>query len=54
MAITDLSHAGYMFSPTEELRFDIARTIQRAERVKALPGWKHPYQLMPGYPLRMR
>jgi glutathione S-transferase len=22
------------------------------ERIKALPGWKHPYELMPGYPLK--
>ena len=21
-------------------------------RMKALPGWKHPYELMPGYPLK--
>ena len=21
------------------------------DRMKALPGWKHPYELMPGYPL---
>ena len=21
------------------------------ERIKALPGWQHPYELMPGYPL---
>jgi len=21
------------------------------DRVKALPAWKHPYELMPGYPL---
>ena len=20
------------------------------ERIKALPGWKHPYELMPGHP----
>ena len=23
------------------------------ERIKALPGWKHPYDLMPGYPLQL-
>ena len=21
------------------------------DRIKALPGWKHPYDLMPGHPL---
>ena len=22
--------------------------------MKALPGWKHPYELMPGYPLKQK
>jgi glutathione S-transferase len=21
------------------------------DRIKALPGWKHPYELMPGHPM---
>ena len=25
--------------------------LLRRHRIKALPGWKHPYELMPGYPL---
>jgi len=24
------------------------------DRMKALPGWKHPYDLMPGHPLDER
>jgi glutathione S-transferase len=35
------------------LGFDIlAKHIAEwLERMEALPGWKHPYELMPGYPL---
>ena len=37
-----------------EFGFDIAGTHKNIgawlDRVKALPGWKHPYELMPGYP----
>ena len=35
--------------------FDIAAEHKNIagwlERIKALPGWKHPYDLMPGHPL---
>jgi glutathione S-transferase len=52
--IADVSLAGYMFYPAEEFGFDIAKDYPAigawTERVKALPGWKHPYELMPGYP----
>jgi glutathione S-transferase len=40
--------------PAEEFGFDIAGTHKHIGawlvRIKALPGWKHPYELMPGYP----
>jgi glutathione S-transferase len=53
--IADLSLAGYLFYPAEEFGFDIAKDYPAigawAERIKALPGWKHPYELMPGHPL---
>ena len=46
---------GYMYYPAEELGFDIPATYPNIgkwlERIKALPGWKHPYDLMPGHPL---
>jgi glutathione S-transferase len=52
--IADLSLAGYMFYPPDEFGFDIAKDHPAIgawmERIKALPGWKHPYELMPGYP----
>ena len=53
--IADISMCGYMYYPAEELGFDIPATYPNIgkwlERIKALPGWKHPYDLMPGHPL---
>jgi glutathione S-transferase len=53
--IVDLSLTGYFYYPAEEFGFDIAREHKNIaawlERIKALPGWKHPYDLMPGHPL---
>jgi glutathione S-transferase len=53
--ITDISLVAYMYYPVEEFGFDIAGTHKNIgawlERIKALPGWKHPYDLMPGHPL---
>ena len=52
--IADISMCGYLYYPAEEFGFDIRNdhpAIARfLDRVQALPGWKHPYQLMPGYP----
>jgi glutathione S-transferase len=47
--IADLSLAGYVYYP-EETGIDRAAYPHLeawAERVAALPGWKHPYDLMP-------
>jgi len=53
--IADVSMAGYLYYPAEEFGFDIPATFPSIgkwlDRVKALPGWKHPYDLMPGHPL---
>jgi glutathione S-transferase len=50
--IADLSLAGYVYYPAEESGYDLAAqypAIARwAERLKQLPGWKHPYDLLPG------
>jgi glutathione S-transferase len=50
--IADFSLAGYMFYPTEESGYDWAKTNPNlhawTERMRALPGWKDPYELMPG------
>jgi glutathione S-transferase len=53
--IADVSLAGYLYYPTEEFGFDIGKDHPAIaawrERVKALPGWAHPYDLMPGHPI---
>jgi len=53
--IADLSLVAYLYYPPEEFGFDIAATHGNIagwlDRIKALPGWKHPYDLMPGHPL---
>jgi glutathione S-transferase len=54
--ITDLSLVGYLYYPAEEFGFDIAAEHKNIaawlDRIKTLPGWQHPYELMPGYPLK--
>jgi glutathione S-transferase len=53
--IADISMTGYLYYPADEFGFDVAKEHPAIgawlERMKALPGWKHPYELMPGYPL---
>ena len=49
----DLSCIGYLYF-TDEFGLDMAAfpNIERwRAAVAALPGWKHPYDLMPGHPL---
>jgi glutathione S-transferase len=50
--IADFSLAGYMFFPVEEHGYDWAKSHPNVhawtERLKALPGWKDPYELLPG------
>ena len=52
--IADISLCAYLYYPPDEFGFDIAAAHKNIsawlERIKALPGWKHPYELMPGYP----
>lgn len=54
--IADLSLAGYVFYG-DELTVPMADFVNIGnwmERVKALPGWKHPYDLMPSAPAKGR
>jgi glutathione S-transferase len=48
----DFSLAGYVFYPVEEHGYDWAKTHPSihawTERLRALPGWKGPYESMPG------
>ncbi len=50
--IADISLVGYLYYPPEEFGFDIAKEHPAIgawlDRVKALPGWKGPYESMPG------
>ncbi len=47
MTIADFSLCGYLFYG-EELPFDITPLVKAwSERIRALPNWKHPYDLMP-------
>jgi glutathione S-transferase len=50
--IADFSLAGYMFYPPEEAGYDWPKSSPNVaawiERIRALPGWKDPYELLPG------
>jgi glutathione S-transferase len=51
--IADISMCGYLYWPDE---FGVAwadhpRIGAWLERIEGLPGWVHPYELMPGHPL---
>ncbi|MXU65384.1 glutathione S-transferase family protein [Oceanomicrobium pacificus] len=53
MTIADLSCIGYLYF-TDEVGIDMAAYPNIArwrDAIAALPGWKHPYDLMPGHPL---
>jgi glutathione S-transferase len=50
--IADFSLAGYVYYPVEEHGYDWAKSHPNIHawmaRMRALPGWKGPYELMPG------
>jgi len=52
--IADISMCAYLFWP-EEIGVDWAEGYPRISawlgRIQELPGWTHPYELMPGHPL---
>jgi glutathione S-transferase len=56
--IADFSLIGYMYYPKEETGFDLPAQYPNiaawTDRMKALPGWKHPYDLMPGGSVPLR
>jgi glutathione S-transferase len=55
--IADISMCGYLYYPAEEFGFDIRADHGNIgpwlDRIAALPRWRHPYDLMPGYPLKL-
>jgi glutathione S-transferase len=53
-SIADFSMCGYLYWPDE---FGVSwseypRIGAWLERIRKLPGWVHPYELMPGHPLK--
>jgi glutathione S-transferase len=54
VTIADISMCGYLYYPAQEFGFDIRKDHPAIsaflDRIKALPGWAHPYDLMPGHP----
>jgi glutathione S-transferase len=52
-SIADISICGYLYWPDEfgVSWTDYPRIGAWLERIKALPGWVHPYELMPGHAL---
>jgi len=51
--IADISLCGYLYWP-EEIGFsweDFPHIQGWLDRIQELPGWVHPYELMPGHPL---
>ena len=53
LSTADLSCIGYMYY-TDEYDCDwgdFPNIVAWRDRIAALPGWKHPYDLMPGHPL---
>ena len=55
--IADISMCAYLYYPAAEFGFDIradhANIGPWLDRIAALPHWGHPYELMPGYPLKL-
>ncbi len=51
-SIVDLSMCGYLFFPSEELGVDLTTSYPAIaswlERLSGLPGWRTPYDLLPG------
>jgi glutathione S-transferase len=50
--VADISMVGYLFFPKEETGYDLAATHPAVhawlDRIAALPGWRAPYDLLPG------
>ena len=50
--IADMSMCGYLYFPVEESGYDIGKSYPAMARwlarLKALPGWKPPYEMLPG------
>jgi glutathione S-transferase len=56
--IADMSLCGYLYFPADESGYDIGKSYPAMakwlERLKALPGWKPPYEMLPGQQIAPR
>ena len=56
--IADLSICGYLFYPVDESGYEITGRLPNVgawlERVRQLPGWANPYDILPGDPIAPR
>lgn len=56
--IADMSLCGYLYFPADESGYDIAESYPAMSkwlaRLKALPGWKPPYEMLPGQQIAPR
>lgn len=54
--IADISLCGYLFYPVEESGYEVAGRFPNIaswlERVRTLPGWADPYDILPGKVIR--
>ncbi|HSV48576.1 MAG TPA: glutathione S-transferase family protein [Ramlibacter sp.] len=50
--IADMSLCGYLYFPPEESGYDLGERypaiVKWLDRLKQLPGWKSPYEMLPG------
>jgi glutathione S-transferase len=58
LGIADFSLVGYLYFPVEETGYDLDATHPNIAawraRIAAQPGWRHPYDLLPGPMLKPR
>jgi glutathione S-transferase len=56
--IADMSLCGYLYFPADESGYDIGKSYPAMakwlERLKSLPGWKPPYEMLPGQQIAPR
>jgi glutathione S-transferase len=56
--IADMSLCGYLYFPADESGYDIGKSYPAMakwlERLMALPGWKQPYEMLPGQQIAPR
>jgi glutathione S-transferase len=56
VTIADISMCAYLSYPEDEIGYDLARSYPHIrawlDRLAAIPGWRRPYDLLPGQRLR--